>query len=1065
MTGLRRGRWGRQNGATEFVSDELADLPCDGDPGAPHDSTAAAAAPAGDSCAELPADAVHPQPADPETKRPSHAPRAVTNLVYTIGTWRVSREMYLWHLLQLKVRLVIDVRGNPRAGRQEDMHQGKPLTRALQGAGIRYEYWGDRLGEEQVEEKAEDGADLDLQRALKGMLAASLPGPLCLLGHMHEPHKCHRLRLSGLLPADWEVWHIMWQDHQSICLVSHADASRRCAEDADFFWARRHAEERQRREERARAAEEAAAAQGRSRGPRAWRGGASTEQRAELDSVAAAAAAAAAAAGLPRLVWAEASPAEWEDRLRDGQAYRILLPWDTELLWYPRFLDHSEASELEQSISSGVTMYHPTYQFQTPSGVVDHKINRKGQAKICDDFTFKVQYSSKGEKSKTYEVMQFDPWSRHLMKKVEAASESVFNAIWFNHYRDGTVTIQWHTDSDEGLGPNAIIGSLSLGSARVFGFKSKRPWQQQKAAGLHSQGIIHINFPLFHGSLLVMGHNSQTHWLHAVPAMEGVRSERTNLTFRFYAHKDLVVPAAGRSADEKCDASGSQALAADSEEAELDVGQGDSGKIQLRNSKLIREPPAETAEDDRRVDASGPSRLRLVPEPAAWLQVGTPVRPVLVDAPNSPDGLVGEFIQLLREAVMPECAQQFELAVPCADDGNGCGYRLLKDGERLLESLGVATGEIHELFYLPGAAARRQAAAASGGRSAARDAEGGPTDGTGPSCFTKEPAAPPFGGSQELQRELSSLPIATYARPGIGGGGGGGAALVPMQHDDADWVREVLSCLSGIQKKSKGKGQLSSFVFHQCSEFVTLYVGHPKSAVHLVVTPSRLLKRQDVTAEQVNLMRRLACYAHHLSGCLQASFPHLRFASGVRLRTGRVQQFHAHLLSLDFVPPRPGDLERRHLEDFATTSVAGAGATSRLLPLDALADVLQREGAVPSAPPDMAPLRAKALVCHRCGHLFGDAFAQLCQHLARCDAWPPPPGRCAADAKCVGGSALGKAVPKEDGDPLAEVEALQQREIGQLEEMGFGSCGRDALMAALVAEGTVERAVAVLAAC
>ena len=31
------------------------------------------------------------------------------------------------------------------------------------------------------------------------------------------------------------------------------------------------------------------------------------------------------------------------------------------------------------------------------------------------------------------------------------------------------------------------------------------------------------------------GKNSQRHWLHAVPAMEGIHRERTNLTFRFWA--------------------------------------------------------------------------------------------------------------------------------------------------------------------------------------------------------------------------------------------------------------------------------------------------------------------------------------------------------------------------------------------------------------------------------------------------------------------------------------------------------------------------------------------------
>ena len=28
----------------------------------------------------------------------------------------------------------------------------------------------------------------------------------------------------------------------------------------------------------------------------------------------------------------------WEEKLRDGKAYRLRLPWDTEILWYPHFL-------------------------------------------------------------------------------------------------------------------------------------------------------------------------------------------------------------------------------------------------------------------------------------------------------------------------------------------------------------------------------------------------------------------------------------------------------------------------------------------------------------------------------------------------------------------------------------------------------------------------------------------------------------------------------------------------------------------------------------------------------
>jgi hypothetical protein len=46
-----------------------------------------------------------------------------------------------------------------------------------------------------------------------------------------------------------------------------------------------------------------------------------------------------------------------------------------------------------------------------------------------------------------------------------------------------------------------------------------------------------MDIPLTHGSLLIMGNNSQTHWLHALLADEACVSDRINLTFRFYARQ------------------------------------------------------------------------------------------------------------------------------------------------------------------------------------------------------------------------------------------------------------------------------------------------------------------------------------------------------------------------------------------------------------------------------------------------------------------------------------------------------------------------------------------------
>ena len=46
---------------------------------------------------------------------------------------------------------------------------------------------------------------------------------------------------------------------------------------------------------------------------------------------------------------------------------------------------------------------------------------------------------------------------------------------------DGTVTIHWHTDGNEGLGPDPIIGSLSIGATRDFAFLG---WLGMRMMGL-----------------------------------------------------------------------------------------------------------------------------------------------------------------------------------------------------------------------------------------------------------------------------------------------------------------------------------------------------------------------------------------------------------------------------------------------------------------------------------------------------------------------------------------------------------------------------------------------------
>ena len=78
--------------------------------------------------------------------------------------------------------------------------------------------------------------------------------------------------------------------------------------------------------------------------------------------------------------------------------------------------------------------------------------------------------------------------------------------------------IRFH-DDEKALKPGAAIGSLSLGAERKFAFKHKATKET-------------ISRMLEHGSLLVMKHQTQRHWLHRLPTAKRILTPRINLTFR-----------------------------------------------------------------------------------------------------------------------------------------------------------------------------------------------------------------------------------------------------------------------------------------------------------------------------------------------------------------------------------------------------------------------------------------------------------------------------------------------------------------------------------------------------
>lgn len=115
------------------------------------------------------------------------------------------------------------------------------------------------------------------------------------------------------------------------------------------------------------------------------------------------------------------------------------------------------------------------------------------------------------------------PWLPVLLELkalAEAMTESRFNSVLANLYRDGRDSMGWHSDDERSLGPDPTIASLSFGAVRRFRLKHKR----------EPERAVAIDLPP--GSCLVMAGSLQHHWRHALPKTARPVGARINLTFR-----------------------------------------------------------------------------------------------------------------------------------------------------------------------------------------------------------------------------------------------------------------------------------------------------------------------------------------------------------------------------------------------------------------------------------------------------------------------------------------------------------------------------------------------------
>ena len=186
----------------------------------------------------------------------------------------------------------------------------------------------------------------------------------------------------------------------------------------------------------------------------------------------------------------------------------IHLP-DAHLRFSSQFLSTKEADELFQ------VLINETQWKQ--ENIVIAGVNRP-QPRLCawygDDH---AHYS--------YSGIQLHPlkWTKALLQikqKIEDISQTRFNSVLINLYRDEQDSMGWHSDNETSLGSQPCIASLSLGEMRQFKMKHRTLSNQR------------YKLPLNNGCLLIMEGSTQEHWLHSIDKEKHTCGPRINLTFR-----------------------------------------------------------------------------------------------------------------------------------------------------------------------------------------------------------------------------------------------------------------------------------------------------------------------------------------------------------------------------------------------------------------------------------------------------------------------------------------------------------------------------------------------------
>lgn len=110
-----------------------------------------------------------------------------------------------------------------------------------------------------------------------------------------------------------------------------------------------------------------------------------------------------------------------------------------------------------------------------------------------------------------------------IREKIEHTTNSSYNSVLINLYRNGNDSMGWHSDNERIYHPKASIASISLGGSRWMYFKKKI----KKGLGKKT-----FKLRLDTGDLIVMKYPTQEILHHSIPKSSTDTDPRINLTFR-----------------------------------------------------------------------------------------------------------------------------------------------------------------------------------------------------------------------------------------------------------------------------------------------------------------------------------------------------------------------------------------------------------------------------------------------------------------------------------------------------------------------------------------------------